>query len=99
MTVIGSNTDRLQTAAGTTGSDTGGARSVSVRMHGLLHSLTYSLELACRGYLCAPLVDCDPVTDPECSEAGKKLQFPTPTTEAVRTSAAEELREMPRPDA
>jgi len=96
MTVNGSNSDPLQMMAGPV--TTGGQHS-SARMHGLLHSLTYSLELACRGYLCAPLVDCDPVSDPDCSEAGKKLQFPNPAVERSRLSAAEELREMPRPDA
>ena len=93
MTVIGSNTDQLHSAVG---SAKGGAQHASLRMHGLLHSLTYSLELACRGYLCAPLVDCDPATDPECSESGKKLQFPDPAVERVRISAADET---PQPDA
>ncbi len=52
-------------------------------MHALLESLTHSLDLACRGYLCAPLVDCDPMTDPECGPTGKKeVQFPEPASRA-----------------
>jgi hypothetical protein len=43
------------------------------RKHGLWESLTASLDLACRGYLCMQVVDCDPVTDPDCSAAGKKV--------------------------
>ena len=43
------------------------------KKHGLWESLTASLEMACRGYLCMQVVDCDPVTDPECSAAGKKV--------------------------
>jgi hypothetical protein len=89
MTVIGSKTDRLYPPAD---SAKGEAQHASLRMHGLFHSLTYSLELACRGYLCAPLVDCDPVTDPECSEAGKKLLFPDPAVERGRISAADEIQ-------
>ena len=96
MTVIGSTTDRLHPAADSTKS---GVQHASLRMHGLFHSLTYSLELACRGYLCAPLVDCDPVTDPECSEAGKKLLIPNPAVERGRVSAVDELHENPLPDA
>ncbi|HEY9127771.1 MAG TPA: hypothetical protein VIM62_11625 [Acidobacteriaceae bacterium] len=36
-------------------------------------SLTASLELACRGYLCMQIVDCDSVSDPECGPSGKKV--------------------------
>jgi hypothetical protein len=59
-------------------------RRGSPRMHALLESLTHSLDLACRGYLCAPLVDCDPMTDPECGPTGKKVQFPEPAKAAGR---------------
>ena len=41
--------------------------------HGLWESLTASLDLACRGYLCMQIVDCDPVSDPDCSAAGTKV--------------------------
>jgi hypothetical protein len=53
-------------------------------MQALLDSLTHSLDLACRGYLCAPLVDCDSKTDPECGPTGKKLQFPEAIRDPVR---------------
>jgi hypothetical protein len=49
------------------------AAVVGVRRHGLWESLTASLDLACRGYLCMQIVDCDPVTDPDCSAAGTKV--------------------------
>lgn len=48
-------------------------QTASPRRHGVWESLTASLDLACRGYLCMHLVDCDPVSDPECSAAGKKI--------------------------
>jgi hypothetical protein len=57
-------------------------------MQSLLHSLTDSLDLACRGYLCMQLVDCDSTTDPECGPAGKKLVFRTPA-EQERAASAE----------
>ena len=43
------------------------------RKHGLWESITASLDLACRGYLCMQIVDCDPVSDPDCSASGKKV--------------------------
>lgn len=49
------------------------AKSATRRKHSLWESLTASLELACRGYLCMQIVDCDPVTDPDCSAAGTKV--------------------------
>jgi hypothetical protein len=94
MTGIGRSTDGLDPQA--PGSQARGAeapnpqtsvsardvRRGSPRMHALLESLTHSLDLACRGYLCAPLVDCDPMTDPECGPTGKKVQFPEPASRA-----------------
>jgi hypothetical protein len=59
-------------------------RRGSPRIHAMLESLTHSLDLACRGYLCAPLVDCDPMTDAECGPTGKKVQFPEPAKAAGR---------------
>ena len=49
------------------------ADATKQRKHGLWESLTASLDLACRGYLCMQIVDCDPVTDPDCSAAGTKV--------------------------
>ena len=46
---------------------------VGRRKHGLWESITASLDLACRGYLCMQIVDCDPVSDPDCSASGKKV--------------------------
>ncbi|WP_263356284.1 hypothetical protein [Acidicapsa ligni] len=43
----------------------------------LLGSVTSCLALACRAYLCAPLVDCDPVNDPDCGPTGKKVLVST----------------------
>ena len=62
------------------------------RMQSFLHSLTDSLDLACRGYLCMQLVDCDSTTDPECGPTGKKLVFRAATEQERATSA-----EMPPP--
>ncbi len=68
----GGSARRPQMAAEAAGH--GGTRRVYLS-ESLLDAITHSLDVAARGYLCAPLVDCDPATDPECSEAGKKLQF------------------------
>lgn len=48
-------------------------KPVTHHKQSLWESLTASLDLACRGYLCMQIVDCDPVSDPECSAAGKKV--------------------------
>jgi hypothetical protein len=69
MTEIGRSTDGPHMPAGSAG----GEHPHADRFHDLLHSLTSSLDLACRGYLCMQLVDCDPITDPECGPTGKKL--------------------------
>ena len=82
MTEIGSNLSGPQPPA----PPAGGARPH--RMQSLLHSLTDSLDLACRGYLCMQLVDCDSTTDPECGPTGKKLVF-RPATERERAASAE----------
>jgi hypothetical protein len=87
MTGIGGNNRLLHMAAE---SATGG-HVPGRRMHALMDSLTHSLELACRGYLCAPLVDCDPETDPECSAAGKKIQFPEPVRRVAPHEATQEI--------
>jgi hypothetical protein len=78
MAVIGRNIS-LRLA----GSSTGGGHNNAPRAHGFLDSLTHSLDLACRGYLCAPLVDCDPRTDPECGPAGKKPLIPHPAHDGL----------------
>jgi len=59
-----------------TAAEEGVTRSVLPRAPLMMNSLISCLDLACRGYLCAPLVDCDPETDPECGSAGKKLLMP-----------------------
>ena len=59
-------------------------RRGSPRMHALLESLTHSLDLACRGYLCAPLVDGAPMSARVCGPTGKKVQFPEPAKAAGR---------------
>jgi hypothetical protein len=86
MTEIGSNLSGPQTPA----PPASGARPR--RMQSLLHSLTDSLDLACRGYLCMQLVDCDSTTDPECGPTGKKLVFRAPAEPEGAASA-----EMPPP--
>jgi hypothetical protein len=87
MTVIGRCTQRPLVAAG---SEAGGGRTTP-RTQGFLQSLTHSLDLACRGYLCAPLIDCDPLTDPECGPAGKKLLEPEVHPELARALKAGEI--------
>jgi hypothetical protein len=42
--------------------------------------------MAARGYLCAPLVECDPLVDPECTEAGVKLRVPDSHGKPARIS-------------
>jgi hypothetical protein len=80
MTVIGRSTHWLHMMAA---SKMRGGHWSAPRMEVLLQSLTNSLDLACRGYLCAPLVDCDPLMDPECGPTGKKLQFPEPVRQGI----------------
>jgi hypothetical protein len=69
MTVIGRTTHWLHMLAG---SSTNEEHASAHRSQTLMESLTHSLDMACRGYLCAPLVDCDPLTDPDCGPNGKK---------------------------
>jgi hypothetical protein len=82
MTVIGNNARGPQDAA--TSLPPGKQRSS--RMEALLRALTSSLDMAARGYLCAPLVECDPLVDPECTEAGVKLLVPESPSKSVRIS-------------
>lgn len=82
MTVIGNPSQGLQDAA--TAMPSGKQRSS--RIQALIHSLTCSLDMAARGYLCAPLVECDPLVDPECTEAGVKLRVPESPRKPVPTS-------------
>jgi hypothetical protein len=94
MTGIGRSEDAFDPAASPTRRE---GRSHVPRMHALLESLTHSLDLACRGYLCAPLVDCDPQTDPECGPTGKKLQFPDATSKAAEQILGAESSRGTRP--
>ncbi len=72
MTGFGSSIRSPQAASDAT---TGGGHSRSPRVYALMESLMHSVDLASRGYLCAPLVDCDPMTDPECGTSGENRQM------------------------
>ncbi|HTJ29075.1 MAG TPA: hypothetical protein VL346_01155 [Acidobacteriaceae bacterium] len=65
-------------------------KPVTHHRQSLWESLTASLDLACRGYLCMQVVDCDPVSDPECSAAGKKVVVREVPAAAASSAAGRE---------